>query len=105
MKWIPKVLALTLLWGVVGYLTGYVPPEKVKDVGIAGLYLPYVMGVVTAFWYTSLVISRSWGYASLLSALVMTGMVLTILRWMNGMVLLALVGMASVATLTFIRRS
>jgi len=104
-KWIPKAIALLILWGGVGYLVTQVSPEVIKDVGIVGAYLPMLVMITLATWYSALLLTKSWRFSNMLAILVMTTQVCLVMRWMNFLTAIALVGMTVSLILTLVKES
>ena len=104
-KWIPKIIALSVLWGGMGYLVVYVDPASVRDVLVSGLYLPFVGLASLAVWYTTLIVSKSFKVAAGYGVIVVIALVTMILRYMNLMVVISLIGMSVGLGLTLVKRS
>lgn len=104
-RWLPKIVAGLLLWSVPAYMVWRVEPAQVKDLLVPGLYLPMVAGVGIASWYSLLTIFRNWKYATMMSFLLMGTLILLILRVMNVLILIALLGIAGSLSLTLVKRS
>lgn len=93
MKYLPKMIAVTLMWGVVLGIIFYVDPALVKDVVVPGVYLPLVLSVAVSCWYSILLVTKSLKSASLVTIVIVIAMVTSLLRYMNVLVGVALVGM------------
>ncbi len=100
---LPKLFGVLLLWGVVAYIIFFIDPSLLKNVWLPGLYLPFVLAVGAAAWYTfALFARRGWG-AFALAFLVMGFFVLTFLHLMYPILGLVIVFLALfIAYLTFI---
>ncbi len=105
LKILPRIFVAGMMWlGVVGIVV-YVDPVEIKDVIIPELYLPLLVSVGVAFWYSVVLLTKSVKFASALSMILMIAMVSVVMRWMNMMIGVALVGMVVLLGLTFVRKS
>ena len=77
-----------MLWGAVAYIVIYVEPESIRDIGIEGMYLPFVAIVTIAIWYTVMMVAQSWMFSLTVSALLGLTLTLSILRLMSWFTLL-----------------
>lgn len=102
---LPKIFTLFVLWGAVGYLIIYIDPERVKDVGGEGLYLPMIVLAASAIWYSVLTATKSFGAASLMAFIITVALVTLVLQWMNILIAVSLIGMTAALGLTLVRRS
>lgn len=93
MKYLPKIIAVTLMWGVVLGIIFYVDPDAIKDTLIPGVYLPLILSMAVSCWYSILLITKSLKTAGLVTIVIVIAMVTTIFRYMNVLVGVALVGM------------
>ena len=94
---------MALLWGVVAYIVLFVDPSLIKDVGVPGLYLPFLLSVGVASWYTFALLSkRGWG-ALVLTLLVVLSLFLAIVRLMYPLLAIGLLLLSGfIVYLTFI---
>ena len=83
----------------------YVDPDKVRDVGIAGLYLPIVASIGISSWYSMLLATKSIKYASALTLIVLAALIMMIFQVMNVLIAFALTGMLVFLGLTFFGQS
>jgi len=83
----------------------YVDPDKVRDVGIAGLYLPIVASIGISSWYSMLLATKSIKYASALTLIVLAALIMMIFQVMNVLIAVALIGMLVFLGLTFFGQS
>ena len=97
----------------------YVDPDKVRDVGIAGLYLPIVASIGISSWYSMLLATKSIKYASAVTLIVLVALIMMIFRSasrgsflimmifqvMNVLIAFALTGMLVFLGLTFFGQS
>jgi hypothetical protein len=104
-KWILRILSLVLCWGSVVAIIMYVDPDKVRDVGIAGLYLPIVASIGISSWYSMLLATKSIKYASALTLIVLAALIMMIFQVMNVLIAVALIGMLVFLGLTFFGQS
>lgn len=93
MKWIPKLISLILLWGAVAATIVYIDPELLKDIIIPDAYLPFLLLLTIAIWYTlAIFIKSAWKSLVMTMTLILT-IVLSMLQIMH-------VGLAIVILLT-----
>lgn len=104
-KWIPRVIALLLLWGGVVAVVMWVDPRELSDVLVPGLYLPMVSLVTLSVWYSGLLLTKSFKAASLLALIVVVAVVTMIYRLMNALIAISLVGMTVSLGLTLVKKS
>lgn len=83
----------------------YVDPDKVRDVGIAGLYLPIVASIGISSWYSMLLATKSIKYASAVTLIVLVALIMMIFQVMNVLIAFALTGMLVFLGLTFFGQS
>jgi hypothetical protein len=84
MKWILKGVSAAMLWGVAIYIVVYIDPESVKDIGVEGAYLPFLAAILTALWYTVMIVMGSGLTALVVTALLGLALVLSmnqLLTW------------------------
>jgi len=95
MKWIPRILSLTLLWGGVAAIILFVEPELIRDIIVPGLYLPLLILLLIALWYSLALIFKSAMISLMFASTVIGSLILIILRFMHwglaGVILLTLV--------------
>ena len=94
-----------LCWGSVVAIILYVDPDKVRDVGIAGLYLPIVASIGISSWYSMLLATKSIKYASAVTLIVLVALIMMIFQVMNVLIAFALTGMLVFLGLTFFGQS
>lgn len=71
MKWIPRIMAILLLWGSLGATIIYVEPALIRDLIIPGSYLPFFIILHIALWYT---IKNFWIASTLLLGIILSTM-------------------------------
>ncbi len=98
MRYIPKILSLIILWGVLVSMVMYLDPEIVKDVLVPGLYLPFFGILSFAIWYTLWIFLGSLFKSLLLATTVILGVVLSAAGLMHP-------GLAVVLVLTLVIES
>lgn len=93
-NYLPKIISLLLLWGLVAGVIVYVDPQSIRDIGVEGLYLPLLIAVLLAVWYSMTLLTRS-GWVGLVSALLVDlALVLLIIKVFNmltGVAILSLI--------------
>ena len=105
MKWIPKILTAVVMWSVVVGIVIYVEPSQIENVIIPKIYLPLLVSVWLAFWYSVVLVTKSLKLASALTVLLIIAMITMVMRWMNIMIAVALVGMSATLGLTLVHKS
>jgi hypothetical protein len=98
MKWIPKILSLTLLWGAVGVVVFTVEPELIRDVLIPDLYLPFYLLLMITIWYSLALITKTMMGSLLLTITLIGALMLSMMRLMH-------LGLALVILLTLVMES
>lgn len=83
MKIVLKAVSLIAIWGVVAYIVWFIDPESVKDWGGDGLYLPFLLPVIAAVWYTFYLGWKSVLVATVVSAIAILGLILGMAGLMN----------------------
>src|SRR5688572_9198475 len=96
MQWILKVLGLLGLWSIVVGIIVLVDPLLVRDVGIPGLYLPLLVALFFALWYSALLIFHKGSIAILIASLITLSVILSILHLMFWFVGIGIVLLLSV---------
>ncbi len=101
---LPKLFGATLLWGVVAYIIFFIDPSLLKNVWLPGLYLPFVLAVAIAAWYSFALFSRhGWGALALASCVAGT-LILIFLHLMYPLLGLGIILLSLFTVyLTFIR--
>ncbi|MFH2019470.1 MAG: hypothetical protein ABII80_02555 [bacterium] len=94
MKVILKIISLLLLWGAVVGVVLYVDPASLRDIGIEGVYLPFLGLFALVIFYTLLTITRSWkksGVITLLLELLLASSIFRVATWfLVGVIILAI---------------
>lgn len=92
LNYLPKILSLILLWGVVTLIIIYVDPSTIRDVGIEGVYLPLLIAVFIASAYSMFLLSGAWIVGALSALLIVLALLLLIFKVFNAFVAIAIVG-------------
>ena len=90
MAWIPKILSLICLWGVVATVILFVEPELLRDILIPNSYLPLFLLLTLTIWYTSAIFIKNAWKSLLFTINIVTYFVLSTLRLMYGALAIAL---------------
>lgn len=98
MKWIPRILSLIFLWGLVVFVILYIEPELIRDIMIPGLYLPFFALITITIWYTLSIFTKSIAYSLLITITIIFGLALTMLGLMH-------IGLGAVLLLTLLMES
>jgi len=56
LRFVLRSLGFVALWGLVGAVVIYVDPNIIRDIGLYGVYLPMVVVVGGAIFYTTVLI-------------------------------------------------
>lgn len=92
MKYVPKIISMLFLWGVVVAMVIFVDPAMLKNIWLDDLYTPFLLSVLIASWYTMSLITGSGSIGFVSSLLVVLGMVLQLLKVFNWISGIAIVG-------------
>lgn len=92
MKWLPKLVSLLMLWGVVASIIMFIDPELLEDVWIDNLYAPFLLSVFAAMWYTMTIVTGSGLIGAINALLFLFGLVLLLLKVFNFFTGFALIG-------------
>jgi hypothetical protein len=101
-NYLPTLILILVLWGLLGVMLAYVEPELIKDIVIAGAYLPFFLlffpasfftaaiiwgnsrrGFLTAAAITIFLILRVFQLGNILNLLLILGIVIAIDRYFN----------------------
>jgi len=101
-NYLPTLILVLVLWGVLGVMMIYVEPELVKDILIPGLYLPFFLlfmpasfftlalllantrrGLISSLGLTSCLILRVYELGNILNLLLITGIVIAVDRYLD----------------------
>jgi len=102
-NYLPTLILIVVLWGLLGVIVSQVEPELVKDILVPGLYLPFWLvffpasffmlavvmgnsrrGLVMALGLTGFLILRVYQLGNLLNLLLIVGMVVAMDRYLEG---------------------
>jgi len=102
-NYLPTLILIMVLWGLLGVIVNQVEPELVKDILVQGLYLPFWLvffpasfftlavvvgnsrrGLVIALGLTGFLILRVYQLGNLLNLLLMVGLVVAVDRYLEG---------------------
>jgi hypothetical protein len=95
MKILLKLLALLALWSLVAGVIVLVDPALLRDVLFPGLYLPFLVILFVAVWYTAALVFKKIGLSLLVSLLLILTVVLSIMQllfWFVGLGIVLLLG-------------
>lgn len=88
MRWLPKLLSVVFLWALVFYLILFVDPELIRDIGIKGVYLPFLLSLFLAFVYTFSLLFRTVKIGAFLAFLIISLLALQLFRILTLLTLL-----------------
>jgi len=80
MKIVLKLISLLMLWGATIGVVLLVDPASLRDVGLEGVYLPFLILVGGTVFYTLLTVLKSWKKAGLITLLLELLLVASIFR-------------------------
>ena len=102
-NYLPTVILILVLWGLLGTMIYFIEPELVKDVLVPGLYLPFFLlffpasfftlamvlantrrGLLVALGLSIYLILRIFELGNLLNLLLILGIVVAIDRYLEG---------------------
>ncbi len=101
-NYLPTLVLILILWGLLALMLAYVEPELIKDVLIKGAYLPFFLlffpasfftaaiiwgnsrrGFLTAAGLTIFLLLRLYGLGNVLNLLLILGIVIAVDRYFN----------------------
>jgi len=86
-----KLTALISLWSLVAFVLITVDPYLIRDVGLPGLYLPFMALVYVAVLYTGVLVLHRLVRAGLIALLIVVALELSIQRFMYWYIALSLI--------------
>lgn len=92
-NYLPSLVLIIILWGLLGALVYWVEPELVKDVLIPGLYLPFFLLFFPASLLTLALLLGNSRKGFLISLGITIGLILRVYRldnWLNYILILGL---------------
>lgn len=91
MKIVLKLLGLLALWSLVAGIVILVDPVLLRDILVPGAYLPFLVILFGALWYTSALIFKKAGLSLLVALLLILTVVLSIMQLLFWFVALGIV--------------
>jgi len=92
-NYLPSLVLIIILWGLLGALIYWMEPELVKDVVIPGLYLPFFLLFFPASFLTMALVLGNSRKGLLISLGITIGLILRVYRldnWLNYILILGL---------------
>lgn len=96
MRWLPKAISTIVLWGVVFYIVLFIDPVLLQDVLIEGVYLPFLVALFLAVFYSLSLAFQSMRLGLGISLILMLLVVLNILRFLTWPTVVIAVGLVGI---------
>lgn len=91
-NYLPALILIVLLWGLLSLVLFFVEPSLIKDVLIPGVYLPFFLIFFPAGWFTLAIICGNTRRGLLMAIGLSVFLLLRIFQFGNGLNLVLILG-------------